>query len=64
MDPVSLAASIAGVATAAFQIIGFLGTIVSGGKERLSLLQELSNLWITITALQAQLAPDGNVIDK
>lgn len=64
MDPLSLAASIAGVATAAFQIIGYLGTIVSGGKERLSLLQELSNLWITITALQAQLAPDGNVIDK
>ncbi|KAF3386750.1 Ankyrin repeat domain-containing protein 50 [Penicillium rolfsii] len=64
MDPLSLAASIAGVATAAFQIIGYLGTVVSGGKERLSLLQELSNLWITITALQAQLAPDGNVIDK
>jgi ankyrin repeat protein len=64
MDPLSLAASIAGVATAAFQIIGYLGTVVSGGKERLSLLQELSNLWITITALQAQLAPDGNVIGK
>lgn len=64
MDPLSLAASIAGVATVAFQIIGFLGTIASGGKERLSLLQELSNLWITITALQAQIAPDGNVIDK
>ncbi|KAJ5437931.1 uncharacterized protein N7458_008929 [Penicillium daleae] len=64
MDPLSLAASIAGVATAAFQIIGYLGTVASGGKERLSLLQELSNLWITITALQALLAPDGNVIDK
>ncbi|OOQ89141.1 putative ankyrin [Penicillium brasilianum] len=64
MDPLSVAASIAGVATAAFQIIGYLGTVASGGKERLSLLQELSNLWITITALQAQLAPDGNVVDK
>lgn len=64
MDPLSLAASIAGVATAAFQIIGYLGTVAGGGNERLSLLQELSNLWITITALQAQLAPDGNVVDK
>ncbi|KAJ5175119.1 uncharacterized protein N7482_000996 [Penicillium canariense] len=64
MDPLSLAASIAGVATAAFQIIGYLGTVATGGRERLSLLQELSNLWITITALQAQIAPDGNVVDK
>ncbi|KAJ5669155.1 hypothetical protein N7462_010225 [Penicillium macrosclerotiorum] len=64
MDPLSLAASIAGVATAAFQIIGYLGTAAAGGKERLALLQELSNLWITITALQAQIAPDGKVLDK
>ncbi|KAJ5681923.1 uncharacterized protein N7477_001863 [Penicillium maclennaniae] len=64
MDPLSLAASIAGVATAAFQIIGILGTIGAGGKERLQLLQELTGLWITITAVQAQLAPDGNVLDE
>lgn len=64
MDPLSLAASIAGVATAAFQIIGILGTIGVGGKERLQLLQELTGLWITITAVQAQLAPEGNVLDE
>jgi ankyrin repeat protein len=64
MDPLSLAASIAGVATATFQIIGILGTIGAGGSERLKLLQELTGLWITITAVQAQLAPDGKVLDE
>lgn len=64
MDPLSLAASIAGVATATFQIIGILGTIGAGGQERLQLLQELTGLWITITAVQAQLAPDGKVLDE
>ncbi|KAJ5311653.1 hypothetical protein N7476_007513 [Penicillium atrosanguineum] len=64
MDPLSLTASIAGIATAAFQIIGILGTIGAGGEERLQLLQELTGLWITITAVQAQLAPDGIVLDE
>jgi ankyrin repeat protein len=64
MDPLSLAASIAGVATVAFQIIGFLGTVGAGGTERRQLLQELTNLWITITALQAQIAPDGEIPDE
>jgi hypothetical protein len=64
MDPLSLAASIAGVATVAFQIIGFLGTVGAGGTERRQLLQELTNLWITITALQAQIAPDGEILDE
>ena len=64
MDPLSLAASIAGVATAAFQVIGYLGTVGAGGQERLQMLQELTNLWITITALQAQIAPDGDLLEE
>jgi ankyrin repeat protein len=56
MDPLSLSASIAAVATAAFQIIGYLSSVASGGKDRLSLLNEITHLWLTITALQAQIA--------
>ncbi|EED13813.1 ankyrin, putative [Talaromyces stipitatus ATCC 10500] len=56
MDPLSISASIAGVATAAFQIIGYLSSVASGGKDRLSLLNEITHLWLTITALQTQLA--------
>lgn len=56
MDPLSLSASIAAVATAAFQIVGYLSSVASGGKDRLSLLNEITHLWLTITALQAQIA--------
>ncbi|RAO72859.1 uncharacterized protein BHQ10_008871 [Talaromyces amestolkiae] len=55
MDPLSLSASITAVATAAFQIIGYLSSVASGGKDRLSLLNEITHLWLTITALQAQI---------
>ncbi|OGE58067.1 hypothetical protein PENARI_c001G03860 [Penicillium arizonense] len=64
MDPLSVVESITGIATTAYQLIGYLSTVVAGGKERLSLLQELTTLWITIAVLKAQLAPEGTVVNK
>jgi ankyrin repeat domain-containing protein 50 len=64
MDPLSAAATIAGVATAAFQIISYLGTVAAGGKERLSLLNEVTHLWLTITALQAQIDGEGSIGER
>ncbi|PLB55742.1 ankyrin [Aspergillus steynii IBT 23096] len=64
MDPLSVIASVAGIATATFQIIGFLSTIKGGGKERLSLLNELTHLWLAVIAVQARFAPDGDSPDK
>lgn len=64
MDPLSLAASITAVAAATFEIVGFLNSIATGGKDRLRLLTEITGLWMSITSLKGQIAPDGVPIEE
>ncbi|KAL4931449.1 ankyrin repeat-containing domain protein [Aspergillus undulatus] len=64
MDPLSITASVAGLATLAYQIIGYLGSVRAGGKERLDLTREVTNLWMSITSLLEQLHPDKLKDDK
>ncbi|KKK21432.1 hypothetical protein AOCH_000121 [Aspergillus ochraceoroseus] len=59
MDPLSITASVAGIATLAYQIIGYLGQVKSGGKERLRLCTGITHLWLSISALQEQLSADA-----
>ncbi|KAL4813534.1 ankyrin repeat-containing domain protein [Aspergillus spinulosporus] len=56
MDPLSITASVAGLATLAYQIIGYLGTVRAGGKDRLNLCREVTYLWMSITSLLEQLS--------
>ncbi|KAJ5385425.1 hypothetical protein N7517_003336 [Penicillium concentricum] len=64
MDPLSITASVAGLATLAYQIIGYLGTVRTGGKDRLTLCHEVTHLWMSITSLLAQLSSDAIKNDK
>lgn len=59
MDPLSITASITSVATAAFQIVQILNTIITGGKDRIRLLTAITALWMSVTSLKSQIAPDG-----
>ncbi|KAL2869591.1 ankyrin repeat-containing domain protein [Aspergillus lucknowensis] len=59
MDPLSIAAGVAGLGTLAYQIIGYLGQVKAGGKERQALREEVRHLWLTITALQDLLSLDA-----
>ncbi|KAL2813422.1 ankyrin repeat-containing domain protein [Aspergillus granulosus] len=59
MDPLSIAASVAGLGTLAYQMIGYLAQVKSGGKERTELREEVTHLWLTLTALQEVLSPDA-----
>lgn len=59
MDPLSIIASITSVATGAFQIVQILNTIRNGGNDRIRLLTAITSLWMSVTSLQSQIAPDG-----
>ncbi|KAL3478902.1 ankyrin repeat-containing domain protein [Aspergillus californicus] len=59
MDPLSILASVAGLATAAYQIIGYVGDVKTGGKERVAIGVEISHLWAALTSLSEQLSPDA-----
>lgn len=52
MDPISLLASIAGLADAAFKIVSCISTMKQGGKQRLRLLTELNSLWMVLKLLE------------
>lgn len=52
MDPVSFAASIAGLAEVTFKVVTFLNSVKEGGKERLRLLTELTSFWTTLNILK------------
>ncbi|KAL4881739.1 ankyrin repeat-containing domain protein [Aspergillus karnatakaensis] len=58
MDPLSITTGVVGLATLAYQLIGYLGTVKAGGKDRLALLNEITTLWMAMTALQEQVSPD------
>jgi ankyrin repeat protein len=64
MDPLSIAASVAGLGTLAYQMIGYLAQVKSGGKERTQLREEVTHLWLTLTALQEILSPDAIKEDR
>ncbi|KAL4733879.1 ankyrin repeat-containing domain protein [Aspergillus similis] len=64
MDPLSITASVAGLATLAYQIIGYLGTVRAGGKDRLNLCREVTYLWMSITSFLEQLSSDAIKDDK
>ena len=59
MDPLSITASITAIATAAFQIVQILNSIITGGKDRIRLLHAITALWMSVTSLKSQIAPDG-----
>ena len=54
-----MAASITAVATGAFQIVDLLNSIVTGGKDRIRVLTAITALWMSVTSLKSQIAPDG-----
>ncbi|KAL4802456.1 ankyrin repeat-containing domain protein [Aspergillus unguis] len=64
MDPLSITTGIAGLATLAYQIIGYLGTVRSGGKDRLALCNEVTYLWMSITSLLEQLSSENKIPDS
>ncbi|KAL4786881.1 ankyrin repeat-containing domain protein [Aspergillus varians] len=64
MDPLSITTGIAGLAALAYQIIGYLGTVRAGGKDRLALCNEVTYLWMSITSLLEQLSPDATKDEK
>ncbi|KAL4997450.1 ankyrin repeat-containing domain protein [Aspergillus recurvatus] len=64
MDPLSITTGVAGLATLAYQIIGYLGTVRAGGKDRLNLCREVTYLWMSITSLLEQLSSDAIKDDK
>ncbi len=64
MDPLSITTGVVGLATLAYQIIGYLGTVRAGGKDRLALCNEVTYLWMSITSLIEQLSSDAIKDDK
>ncbi|RDW64524.1 uncharacterized protein DSM5745_09935 [Aspergillus mulundensis] len=59
MDPLSITTGVVGLATLAYQIIGYLGTVRAGGKDRLNLCREVTYLWMSITSLLEHLQSDA-----
>lgn len=55
MDPLSISASVAALATATFQIVRFLGNMKEGGNDRLRLTTEVNSLWMVLKLLEGQL---------
>ncbi|KAL4792224.1 ankyrin repeat-containing domain protein [Aspergillus venezuelensis] len=60
MDPLSITTSVTALAALAYQIIGYLGDVRAGGKDRLDLCTEITHLWMLITSLLDQLPSDKN----
>lgn len=60
MDPLSISASVAALATATFQIVRFLGNMKEGGNDRLRLTTEVNSLWMLLKLLEGQLEPTNS----
>jgi ankyrin repeat domain-containing protein 50 len=58
MDPLSFAASLSGLATVAFQLVSYIGSVQEGGEERKKLGTQLMTLWMVLQQLQTQFAGD------
>jgi len=58
MDPLSLAASLSALATIAFQLVSYIGSVKDGGEERKKLGTQLTTLWMVLQQLQTQFATD------
>ena len=58
MDPLSFAASLSGLATVAFQLVSYIGSVKDGGEERRKLGTQLTTLWMVLQQLQTQFATD------
>jgi ankyrin repeat domain-containing protein 50 len=58
MDPLSFAASLSALATIAFQLVSYIGSVKEGGEERKKLGTQLTTLWMVLQQLQAQFATD------
>ena len=59
MNALSITASVTSVATTAFQIVQLLNTMCAGGEDRFRLLTAITALWMSVTSLKSQIAPDG-----
>ena len=55
MDPLSILASVTALATATFQVVGFLGVMKEGGNDRLRVTTEVNSLWMVLKLLEVQL---------
>lgn len=60
MDPLSILASVAALATATFQVVSFLGAMKEGGNDRLRLTTEVNSLWMVLKLLEGQLEPTNS----
>lgn len=58
MDPLSFAASLSALATIAFQLVSYIGSVKDGGEERKRLGAQLTTLWMVLQQLQTQFATD------
>jgi ankyrin repeat domain-containing protein 50 len=58
MDPLSFAASLSALATVAFQLVSYIGSVKDGGEERRKLGTQLTTLWMVLQQLQTQFATD------
>jgi hypothetical protein len=58
MDPLSFAASLSALATVAFQLVSYIGSVKEGGDERKKLGTQLTTLWMVLQQLQTQFATD------
>lgn len=58
MDPLSFAASLSALATVAFQLVSYIGSVKGGGDERRKLGTQLTTLWMVLQQLQTQFATD------
>lgn len=58
MDPLSFAASLSALATVAFQLVSYIGSVQDGGEERRKLGAQLTTLWMVLQQLQTQFAAD------